>query len=102
MKEFKKNFSENLKKYRHDNNLSQEIAAENMGISSVFLSQLERCITNPSCETLISLYRQMGYDYIPINPTSDEKAYNDLLTLISQNPEICDTLLSVAKNLIQK
>lgn len=102
MKEFKKNLSKNLKKHRQDNNLSQEIAAESMGISPVFLSQLERCIANPSCKTLITIYRQMGYDYIPINPTSDEKAYRELLTLINQNPEICESLLAVAKNLTQK
>lgn len=102
MKEFKKNFSENLKNYRHDNKLSQEIAAESMGISTVFLSELECCKKLPSCETLINLYRHMGYDYIPINPATDEKSYTELLAIISKNPDIADALLTVAKNLINE
>lgn len=102
MIKFKKIFSENLKKYRRDNNLSQEIAAENMGISTVFLSELECCKKMPSSEMLINLYRHMGYDYIPINPGSEDVTYKELLSIISKNPEISDTLLSVAKNLISK
>ena len=102
MKEFKINFSENLKTYRRDNNLSQEIAAENMGISTVFLSELECCKKTPSAETLIRLYRYMGYDYIPISPASGDDAYRELLSILSKNPEISETLLSVAKNLIKE
>ena len=102
MKEFKKNFSKNLKTYRRDNNLSQEIAAENMGISTVFLSQLECCKKTPSCETLIGLYHHMGYDYIPINPCTGDEDYQELLSVISKNPEIAKALLPIAKNLIKK
>lgn len=101
MIEFQKNFSKNLKKYRSDNSLSQEIAAESLGISPVFLSELECCKKTPSCETLVRLYRQMGYDYIPLNtsPNSDEKQ-EQLISIIKNHPEIAETLLDVAKNLI--
>ena len=102
MKEFKKNFSENLKNYRQENDFSQEIAAENMGISTVFLSELECCKKLPSCAMLVRLYRHMGYDYIPLTPDSEDGAYRELLTIISKNPEISDALLAVAKNLIKE
>ena len=102
MIEFQKNFSKNLKKYRSDNNLSQEVAAENMGISPVFLSELECCKKTPSCETLIRLYRQMGYDYIPLNSVPHNKALEDLLTILIKQPEIAETLLPTAKSLVKK
>ena len=100
MIEFQKNFSKNLKKYRSDNSLSQEIAAENLGISPVFLSELECCKKTPSCETLVRLYRQMGYDYIPLNTDSDNDNQEQLISIIKKHPEIAETLLDVAKNLI--
>ena len=100
MIEFQKNFSKNLKKYRSDNSLSQEIAAESLGISPVFLSELECCKKTPSCETLVRLYRQMGYDYIPLNTDSDNDNQEQLISIIKKHPEIAETLLDVAKNLI--
>ena len=100
MIEFQKNFSKNLKKYRSDNSLSQEIAAESLGISPVFLSELECCKKTPSCETLVRLYRQMGYDYIPLNTDSNNDNQEQLISIIKKHPEIAETLLDVAKNLI--
>ena len=101
MIEFQKNFSKNLKKYRSDNNMSQEIAAENLGISPVFLSELECCKKTPSCETLVRLYRQMGYDSIPLNSNTDiDENLEQLLTILNEHPEIAEALLAVAKNLI--
>ena len=101
MIEFQKNFSKNLKKYRSDNNMSQEIAAENLGISPVFLSELECCKKTPSCETLVRLYRQMGYNNIPLNSSTDkEESLEQLLTILNEHPEIAEALLAVAKNLI--
>lgn len=98
MDNFQKNLSFDLKNYRALNKLSQEAAAEDMGISTVFLSELECCKKAPSCETLIRLYRHMGYDYIPLNQVANNnETLHELFSILSNRPDVSETLLDIAK-----
>lgn len=58
------NFSNQLKEMREEMNLSQEEAAEKIGISRCFLSELESGKKKPSFNTLMKLIDFYGKEVI--------------------------------------
>ncbi len=104
MDSVKKNLSIHLKKYREHNNLSQEEAAEHFGISTVFYGEIERAKKLPSTALLIRMCREIGYNelYTPatnVNCTTTDNT-TTLICLIKNHPELSDTLLPIAQNLL--
>lgn len=104
MESFKKNLSNQLKEYRKHNNLSQEEAAELLGISTVFYGEMERAQKLPSTRMLLHLCKTIGCDEISfiisdVNTTLPDDA-NTLIQLIQQHPEISDILLPIAQSLL--
>ena len=52
--------AENLKRLRTQQNLSQEVLAENAGFHRTYVSQVERCKTNISLDNLEKLASHLG------------------------------------------
>lgn len=106
MNSLQQNISYQLKKFRRINGLSQEKAAECLGISTLFLGELERGKKLPSTTMLVRIYNQIGCTEISLNEdfTEEEKLSDNalkLIELIKANPELSDILLSIAENLIK-
>ena len=55
MSDIKKSFGKRLRKLRRNNDITQEELAEKIGMSSNFISQLERGINAPSFDVLAKL-----------------------------------------------
>lgn len=104
MDSLKKNLSLHLKKYRKHNRLSQEKAAEHFGISTVFYGEIERAKKLPSTQLLLRMCKETGYDEFYLAATDIESTISDsaitLIHLIKSHPELSDTLLPIAQNLI--
>ena len=64
--------SENLKRLRNEQGLSQEKTAELADFHRTYISQLERCVTNISIDGLERLAHALGVDVVellsPIEP----------------------------------
>lgn len=106
MNSLKKNISYQLKKFRRINGLSQERAAEQLGISTLFLGELERGKRLPSTTMLVKIYNYMGCNEIPLNENyTNEGSLPDnaqkLIDLIKSHPELSDTLLKIADTLLK-
>ncbi len=100
------NISYQLKKFRKQNGLSQEKAAERLGISTLFLGELERGKKLPSTTMLVRIYNQMGCTEISLNDDyKEEDKLSDnalrLIGIIKDNPELADILLKIAENLLK-
>lgn len=107
MDSLKKNLSYRLKEYRRLNNLSQEMAAEQFGISTIFYGEIEREKRLPSTKLLIKLCKKIGCDELQISETISEKEpvsknTKRLLELINTYPDLTETLLPIAESLIPK
>lgn len=104
MDSLKKNLSYHLKEYRKQNNLSQEEAAENFGISTVFYGEIERAQKLPSTRLLLRLCEEIGYDELNLAVSDMSISTSDnasaLIKLIKDHPELSDTLLPIAQNLL--
>ncbi len=69
----RKRISENLKRLRHEQGLSQEKTAELANFHRTYISQLERCVTNISIDGLERLAQALGVDVVDlIQPAVDE------------------------------
>lgn len=69
----RKRISENLKRLRHEQGLSQEKAAELADFHRTYVSQLERCVTNISIDGLERLAHSLGVDVVDLlKPAVDE------------------------------
>ena len=106
MNSLKKNISYQLKKFRRLNGLSQERAAEQLGISTLFLGELERGKRLPSTTMLVRIYSHMECTEIPLreNYENEDSLPDDaqkLINLIKVHPELADTLLKIANNLLK-
>ncbi|MGF3073205.1 helix-turn-helix domain-containing protein [Facklamia sp. P13069] len=64
MKEVNTIFSKNFKKFREDNNLTQEDIAKQAGLSRSYIADLERGKRSPSLNTIDKLIRKTK---IPFN-----------------------------------
>ena len=60
----RKRISENLKRLRHEQGLSQEKTAELADVHRTYVSQLERCVTNVSIDGLERLAHALGVDVV--------------------------------------
>lgn len=67
--------SENLKRLRHQQGLSQEKTAELADFHRTYVSQLERCVTNISIDGLERLAHALGVDVIELlRPAGSESS----------------------------
>lgn len=66
----RKRISENLKRLRHEQGLSQEKTAELADFHRTYVSQLERCVTNVSIDGLERLAHALGVDVVDLLKTS--------------------------------
>ena len=106
MNSLKKNISYQLKKIRRLNGLSQERAADQLGISPLFLGEIERGKRLTSTTMLVRIYSHMGCTEIPLreNYENEDSLPDDaqkLINLIKVHPELADTLLKIANNLLK-
>lgn len=62
----------NLKRLRHEQELSQEKAAELADFHRTYVSQLERCITNISIDGLERLATALGVDIVDLLRTKED------------------------------
>lgn len=62
----RKRVSENLKRLRLEQGLSQEKAAELADFHRTYVSQLERCVTNISIDGLERLAHALGVDVVDL------------------------------------
>lgn len=62
----------NLKRLRHEQELSQEKAAELADFHRTYVSQLERCITNISIDGLERLAAALGVDIVDLLKMKDD------------------------------
>lgn len=62
----RKRISENLKRLRREQGLSQEKAAELADFHRTYVSQLERCVTNISVDGLERLAIALGVDIVDL------------------------------------
>ncbi|MGN0374134.1 MAG: helix-turn-helix domain-containing protein [Butyrivibrio sp.] len=105
MDSLKKNLSYQLKEYRRQNSLSQERAAEILGISTVFYGDIERAKRLPSIRLLVKLCRTIGCSELridgfgPASPPLTKEA-EKLMEIIRLHPEIAGLMLSIAESLI--
>lgn len=106
MDSLKKNLSFHLKEYRKHNSLSQEEAAEHFGISTVFYGEIERAKKLPSVRLLLRICKETGYDELYLAATDMNCTVSDnaaaLICLIRNHPELSDTLLLIAQNLLNE
>lgn len=58
--------SENLKRLRNEQGLSQEKTAELADFHRTYISQLERCVTNISIDGLERLAHALGVDVVEL------------------------------------
>lgn len=58
--------SENLKRLRNEQGLSQEKTAELADFHRTYISQLERCVTNVSIDGLERLAHALGVDVVEL------------------------------------
>lgn len=54
-KRLQKVLSDNIKKYRKDKKLSQEKLALASGVDRSYMSEIERCLANPSLDLLLKI-----------------------------------------------
>jgi len=72
------NISRNIKENRKKINLSQEELAEISGIDRTYVSQIERCLCNPSLKILYSLATALNINLIYlISDNSKNLSAND-------------------------
>lgn len=62
----RKRISENLKRLRQEQGLSQEKTAELADFHRTYVSQLERCVTNVSIDGLERLAHALGVDVVEL------------------------------------
>ena len=100
MEQVKKNISNHLKEYRRKNHLTQEQFAERLEISVEFYGEIERQKKLPGTSLIIKIYREMGFDYIPL--CESPKEFTGLTEVINStltSPEILKVYLQIAKSL---
>jgi len=71
LNDLKKAISLNIKKYRKAKNISQEKLALLSAIDRSYMSEIERCLANPSIDTLLRISNTLG-----INPEDFLKTPN--------------------------
>lgn len=82
--EAKKLIGVRIKSLRLAEGLSQEVLAERMGISSKYLSSIERGKENPTLDTLIKLANALKIELSEIfNFAHEGKSKKDLITFIT-------------------
>lgn len=82
--EAKKLIGLRIKSLRHSEGLSQEELAERMGISSKYLSSIERGKENPTLDTVIKLAGALEIELSEIfNISHEGKSKKDLVTFIT-------------------
>jgi transcriptional regulator with XRE-family HTH domain len=54
-KRLQKALSDNIKKYRKEKGLSQEKLALTSGVDRSYMSEIERCLANPSLDLLLKI-----------------------------------------------
>lgn len=62
----RRRISANIKRYRAQNDISQEALAELADFHRTYISQLERCVTNISIDGLERLARALGVDVVDL------------------------------------
>ena len=98
MEQVKKNISTHLKEYRRKNRFTQEQFAEKLGISVEFYGEIERQKKLPGTSLIIKIYREMGFDCIPLCESPNDCAgLNEILNSALSTPEVLKVYLQIAK-----
>ena len=96
----KKNISFHLREYRRKNHLTQEKFAEKLGISVEFYGEIERQKKLPGTALIIKIYREMGFDYIPLCETPKEcTGLTEILNATLDSPELLKLYIQIVKSL---
>ena len=98
---------ERLKKARLEKNLTQEQLAEQIDVSTVFISQIENGSRKPSLETIykISIALKIKIDTLINNDTADEniRDIEKLIELLSRcSPSERDFVTDISREVIIK
>ena len=88
-------FSENLKKIRKDNNLSQEQLADELGVSRQAISKWESAVAYPEMDKIITLCEKF-------NLNIDDLLHKDIISLEINSLPIKEVILLVLHDKSEK